>query len=247
VGVEAHLAYQSGHVVGRILNTGKQPIHGIALYTSAAGSLQRTPLASLIPPGGAANVDSTPANLDSNPNAPVFGTNAPPDPMTRIARAVGITAVSEGTHPYLVGFTDPLPGALDIDGSSPSRSATAVWQLPVSVDAADADLGRWTATHLAGISGQRQTGFSDVYDIELPAQSPARIQLGFDKFQYSKVEVWDWSAQAWAGGSWQDDPNNPARLVQTLAPSEVAAGLLRLRVKEVRLTWGSGLFVAPGT
>ncbi|TMF85377.1 MAG: hypothetical protein E6I08_13920 [Chloroflexi bacterium] len=247
VGVEAHLAYQGGHVVGRILNTGKQPVHGIALYTISGGSLQRTALASLIPPGGAANVDSTPANLEGNPNAPVFGTNAPPDAMTRIARAVGITAVSQGTHPFLVGFTDPLPGALDVDGSVPSRSATAVWQLPVSMEAADSDLGRFTAIHLAGVSGQRPAGFSDIYDIELPAQSPSRLQVGFDKFQYSKVEVWDWSAQAWAGGSWQDDPNNPGRLVQALAPTQVAAGLLRLRVKEVRLTWGSGLFVAPGS
>ena len=167
--------------------------------------------------------------------------------MTRIARAVGITAVSQGTHPFLVGFTDPLPGALDVDGSVPSRSATAVWQLPVSMEAADSDLGRFTAIHLAGVSGQRPAGFSDIYDIELPAQSPSRLQVGFDKFQYSKVEVWDWSAQAWAGGSWQDDPNNPGRLVQALAPTQVAAGLLRLRVKEVRLTWGSGLFVAPGS
>src|SRR5207248_188686 len=93
-GAAAEVDYHQ--VVGRILNTGKQPVHGIALYTISGGSLQRTALASLIPPGGAANVDSTPANLEGNPNAPVFGTNAPPDAMTRIARAVGITAVSQG-------------------------------------------------------------------------------------------------------------------------------------------------------
>ncbi|HEX6348511.1 MAG TPA: hypothetical protein VF160_03880 [Candidatus Dormibacteraeota bacterium] len=246
VGVEPHLAFLGGRIVGRILNTGKQPVHGIALYSVAGGTLQRTPLASLIPPGGAATVDSVPANLDSNPGAPIFGTNAPPDAMTRIARAVGITAVSAGTHPYLVGFTDPLPGALDVDGSAPTRSVTAIWQLPVTMEAADNDLGRWTSTHLAGVAGQRQTGFSDVYDIELPAQYPTKLQLGFDEFQYSKVEVWDWSAQAWAGGSWQDDPNNPGRLLTALAPGEVAAGLLRLRVTEVRLTWGAGLFVSAG-
>ena len=120
VGVEAHLAFKNGQVVGQIVNTGKQPIHGIALYTQAGGSLQRTPLASLVPPGGTAGVDSTPANLDSNPNAPVFGTNAAPDAMTRLARAVGISALSRGTHPYLVGFTNPLPDALQVDGSAPA-------------------------------------------------------------------------------------------------------------------------------
>jgi hypothetical protein len=246
VGVEPHLAFRGGHVVGQIVNTGKQPIHGLALY-SLGGTMTRTPLASWIPPGGTATVDSLPANLDSNPNAAVFGTGAPPDPMTRIARAVGLTAISQGTHPYLVGFTDPLPGAVSVDGSAPSRSATAIWQLPVTMEAADAELGRWSATHLAGVSGERRTGFVDVYDIELPAQAPARLDLAFDKFQYSRVEVWNWASEAWGGGPWQDDPNNPGRFISALAPSDLASGLLRLRVKEVRITWGSGLYVSPGS
>ena len=247
VGVEAHLAFRAGHVVGQILNTGKQPIHGIALYSQAGGAMTRTPLASLVPPGGTATVDSVPANLDANPNVPLFGTSAPPDAMTRLARAVGITAISQGTRPYLVGFTDPLPGGLTVDGSAPSRTAAAVWQLPVLMDAADADLGRWSATHLAAVSGERRTGFVDVYDVELPPQAPARLELAFDKFQYSKVEVWNWAAGAWGGGPWQDDPNNSGRFVTSLAPTDVASGLLRLRVKEVRIAWGTGLYVTPAT
>jgi hypothetical protein len=243
VGVEAHLAVRAGHVVGQIVNTGKKAIHGIALYSLGGGSMTRTPLASLVPPGGTATVDSVPATLDSSPNAPVFGTSAPPDAMTRIARAVGITAISQGTRPYLVGFTDPLPGGLNVDGSAPSRSAAAIWQLPVIMEAADAELGRWSATHLAGVSGERRMGFVDVYDIELPAQAPARLELAFDKFQYSKVEVWNWAAGAWGGGPWQDDPNNPGRFLTSLAPTDVASGLLRLRVKEVRINWGTGLYV----
>jgi hypothetical protein len=133
-----------------------------------------------------------------------------------------------------------------VDGSAPSRSATAIWQLPVTMEAADAELGRWSATHLAGVSGERRTGFVDVYDIELPAQAPARLDLAFDKFQYSRVEVWNWASEAWGGGPWQDDPNNPGRFISALAPSDLASGLLRLRVKEVRITWGSGLYVSPG-
>jgi len=246
VGVEAHLSVRGGHVVGQIVNTGKQPIHGIALYSFGGGSMTRTPLASLIPPGGSTGVDSVPANLDPNPNAPTFGSTAPPDAMTRIARAVGVTAISQGTHPYLVGFTDPLPGNLYVDGSAPTRSAAAVWQLPVTMEAADADLGRWSSIHLAGLSGERRTGFADVYDVELPAQAPARLDLAFDKFQYSKVEVWNWAAGTWGGGPWQDDPNDSGRFITSLGPADIAAGLLRLRVKEVRLSWGAGLYVTPG-
>ena len=139
-----------------------------------------------------------------------------------------------------------MPGGLNIDGSLPARSATAVWQLPVTMEAVDADLGRWTDTHLAGVAGGRPAGFTDVYDVELPAQVPARLAVSYDRFQYSKVEVWDWSASSWSANTWADDPNDPARSITSLGPTQVAAGLLRLRVREVRISWGAGLSVSTG-
>lgn len=243
VGVEAHLGFRGGHVVGQVLNTGKQAVHGLALYSEAEGQLLRTPLASVIPAGATATVDSVPVNLPVDPAAPAIGTTAPPDPMTRIARAVGIHAVTQDTQPYLVGFTDPVASAVTVDGSAPARSAAAVWALPVTMESADGEIFRWSAAHLAAVAGERRTGFLDVYDIELPKSAPARLTLSFDKFQYQRVEVFNWAAGSWHTGPWQDEPSNAGRFVTTLEAGDVAAGLLRVRVKESRIGWASGFYI----
>ena len=243
VSVEAHLGLRGGHVVGQVVNTGRQAIHGLALYSQGGGQLLRTPLASVIPAGGSATVDSVPANLPVDPAAPAIGTSAPPDALTRIARAVGINAVLQGTRPYLVGFTDPVASALNVDGSAPARAATAVWELPVTMEAADGEILRWSAAHLAAVSGERRTGFLDVYDIELPRTVPAQLTLSFDKFQYQRVEVFNWAAGAWRNGPWQDEPANAGRFVTTLDAADLQSGLLRVRVKESRIGWGTGFYI----
>jgi hypothetical protein len=243
VSVEAHLGFRGGHVVGQVANTGKQAVHGLALYSQAEGQLLRTPLASVIPAGATATVDSVPANLSIDPAAPAIGTKAPPDPMTRIARAVGIYAVTQDTQPYLVGFTDPVASALNVDGSGPARSAIAVWELPVTMESADGEIFRWSAAHLAAVSGERRTGFLDVYDMELPKSAPARLTLSFDKFQYQRVEVFNWAAGSWHNGPWQDEPTNATRFVTTLDAGDLASGLLRVRVKESRIGWASGFYI----
>jgi hypothetical protein len=242
VGVEAHLGFRGGHVVGQVVNTGKQAVHGLALYSQAGGQLLRTPLASVIPAGATASVDSVPANLPVDPAAPAIGTTVPPDPMTRIARTVGIHAVLQDTQPYLVGFTDPMASALNVDGSAPARAATAVWELPVTMESADGEIFRWSAAHLAAVSGERRTGFLDVYDIELPKSTPARLTLSFDKFQYQRVEVFSWTAGGWHNGPWQDD-TSAGRFVTTLDAGDLASGLLRVRVKESRIGWAGGFYI----
>lgn len=250
VAVEAHLQSLGGRITGEIVNRGDQPIHGLVLYSVAGGSFHRTPLASLIAPRGTAHIDATELQWDGDPNAIIASTKARPDAATRLSRAVGLEALSRASTPWLVGFTDPLPGVLKVDGAQPKQAAITVFEEPITIEKADGTLSDYATRRLAATNGDRSRGgFTDVYDLELPGKLPATSTLGYDKFQYASVEVYDWSAGAWKTHAWTDDPNNQGRQFTSLTPAELlatadgATNIIRVRVREPRVSWASAIYV----
>jgi hypothetical protein len=250
VAVETHLQAVGGRITGDIVNRGDRPIHGLVLYAVAGGTFHRTPLASLIAPHATVHVDSLQQPWDGDPNSFLPGTTARPDAATRLSRAVGLEALSSSGAPWLVGFTDPVPGMLMVDGVMPRQTAITVFQAPVTMEQADATTSDFAVRRLASTVGDRaHGGFTDVYDLELPGKLPPVATVGYDKFQYTSVEVYDWSSQTWRAGAWADDPSNQGRQLSPLSPAELLAAsggtrtLVRLRVKEPRVSWGSALYV----
>ncbi len=250
ISVDAHLQSVAGRVTGEIDNTGERPVHGVVLYSVENGVYHRTALASTVAPGARVQVSSQGSVFDGDPDAPVAGSVSPPDPATRISRAVGAELLGEGSQKsWLVGFTDPVTSVLTVDGATPSRNATTVFETPVTVERADGPVSDWATRRLVASAGDRSGGFTDVYDLQLPARLPTSLQVGYDHSQFGAVEIFDWSSGAWHTDGWKDDPNDSTRTLRPLSPSEVlgAAGgslnLVRLRVKENRIGWGAGLYV----
>ena len=249
IGVDAHLQSVGGRVVGTVVNRGDRPVHGLVLYSLAGGSFHRTPLTSLVAPHTSVQVDAAQQPWDGDPNSPLPGTKATPDAGTRLSRAVGLEALSRSGSPWIVGFTDPLPGSLKVDGALPKQSAITVFEAPAVIDQADGQVSDFAVRRLAASTGDRSGGFSDVYDLELPGRLPSALSLSYDKFQYSQVEVYDWARGTWRKPAWADDPGNSSRFLAGLGATELApAGdgssqLLRVRVREVRLSWGANLYV----
>jgi hypothetical protein len=248
IAVETHLSVAGGKIVGEIDNTGQTTLRGIALYSTDGGAYRRTPLASLIPAGTKAMVSGTPDPFDGDPNSPIAGSKAPPDVATRISQAVGADALSRSPSAWLVGFTDPVPSSLRVDGAPPQSQAVSVFEMPVTMESADAAPGDWSVRRLAATAGDRaRGGLSDVYDIELPARLTGKLSLGYDTYLYSSVDVFDWSSNSWRSGGFIDDPTSTGRRIAPLSAGDIVSGdgwnLLRVRVGEARLNWGSSLFV----
>ncbi len=253
VAVETHLQAVGGRISGTISNRGDRPIHGLVLYSLSAGAFHRTALASLVAPHSAVQVDAPEQAWDGEPNAPLAGSNLRPDAATRLSRAVGVQALTSTGTPWLVGFTDPLPGAFKVDGATPRTDALTVFEAPAAIEKADATLTDFGSRRLASTTGGRTLGgFTDVYDLEVPVQVPPRVLAGYDKATYSSVEIYDWAAQTWRGGSWTDDPTDVGRVLAPLTPAEIlaskdgTANLVRLRVREPRVGWGSSLYLLGG-
>jgi hypothetical protein len=85
-------------------------------------------------------------------------------------------------------------------------------------------------------------GFNDAYDIAIPSARGSLV-FRYDKRIYSAVSVYDWTARTWRQGDFSSDPTTPLVMLTQLSPSEVRDGLVRVRVTEVNLTWGSDITV----
>lgn len=247
--IAAHLESTGGRIVGEIDNTGERPVHGLVLYSVEQGAYHRTPLASVVLPGARVEVSAQGTGFDGNPDAPVGG--APADAGTRISRAVGAELLAGGgQRAWLVGFTDPIPSRLTVDGAVPATTSTTVFEMPVSVERADGQVSDWATARLVASSGRRGgPGFTDVYDLQLPGRLPSTLRVEYQKAQFGAVEVFDWASGRWSGGPYDDDAADATRAGRNLHPGEIAgvAGgafdMVRLRVSEPRIAWGAGLFV----
>ena len=111
--------------------------------------------------------------------------------------------------------------------------------MPGAIESAIARLGEVVVPRLAGFYPEQASGlFLDTYDIAIPATTGPLV-LRYDRRLYSDVEVYDWSSRAWRAGPYTQDPASQLVMVAQLDPSEVGPGLVRVRLHEISLTWGS--------
>jgi len=126
--------------------------------------------------------------------------------------------------------------------TSPGGLVIAAFGMPVEVESAVGRLGTVALPRLAGFYPEGGTSFVDTYDIALPGATGPLV-LRYDKRLYTGVAVYDWTAGTWRQSDFSDDPATPLVLLTQLKPSEVFDGLVRVRVHEATLTWGSEIVV----
>ena len=142
----------------------------------------------------------------------------------------------------MVGFVRPVNSDLGVGGKAPVGAVLAAFGMPVDVESATARLGDVAFPRLAAFLPESAGLFLDTYDIGLPAVSEPLV-LRYDKRIYSDVQVYDWLSRTWRSGGFEQDPASPIVTLTHLDPSEVHASLVRVRVHEVSLTWGSDLTI----
>ncbi|MDQ6772679.1 MAG: hypothetical protein M3024_06790 [Candidatus Dormibacteraeota bacterium] len=229
-GVTAHLQVRGGRIQGTIENPGPTPVADLAVFAFDGQSILSAQLVRELGPGRTAKVDS--------PLQPgIQGGDA-------LVSAVGTEAVAGG-QPVLVGLTPPRPSAVRVDGVAPPGLAAAVFQQSVTLQAGDATARGFLRQALASTVGDVSSGFTDVYDLEVPASvaipmlwvDPSRVGRG-------QVEVFDWSLGRFAAPQTvRGAPDGATAVALPLAPSQVGGGLVRIRVHDPRVQWSSAFWV----
>ncbi len=242
-GLAAHVTANGDHVTGTVANTGYRPLSAVRIFTHDAGALRSAYLADSLPPGQvvAFDVNLGLANLTGTPVAP----GSRPAPIGAGQLISGVLALQTLNRPgtvAVVGFAAPLPDGLTVDGSTPAiTQAFAAFSSVVPVEAAEGNLANLVATRLASSAGDPQSGYLDVYDLELPAVTKP-VTVRWNPKIHEDLQVYDWSARGWVLAT------GPFDLLGTyqaaaVAPSQLHDGLIRVRVKESSLTWGTALSV----
>jgi len=236
-GVDARLRVQGGRLQGTVANPGGQTVSELQAFTTDGQSVHRADLAGALPPGGQAVVD---APLGS-PDLPGGGRTA--DAV--LLRAVAANALAAHGQVVIVGLMAPRPSRLTVDGERPPVLGLAVLEQTVRPVASDGSVRDLQRRWLAGTSGDPKAGYSDVYDLLVPAPS-GPLALTFNGQWSSAVEVYDWSRGAFVPAL-ASPVAGAEQLQATLTPDQVRDGLVRVRLHEPRPSWGLTLSVeAPG-
>jgi len=239
----AHLASVNGRITGSIVNTGKVAVSGLLVYTYYEGGYRAAFVSQGLAPGEAAQVDNTPAPIgEAAPNLPAGIRLSAGQAISLVADEAGRRNLSHPGQLAIVGFVKPADTNLRVDGSSPGGQVIAAFGMPVEVESAVGRLGTVALPRLAGFYPEGGTSFVDTYDIALPGATGPLV-LRYDKRLYTGVAVYDWTAGTWRQSDFSDDPATPLVLLTQLKPSEVRDGLVRVRVHEATLTWGSEIVV----
>lgn len=234
VGLDARLDLRGGHVQGTVANASSEPVAELMLYSADGQTLRRARLAELLQPGGRVSVD-----VALEPDR--AGQGGPQPPWEELLlRAVAVPSLAQRGQAVLVGLTTPLPSQLTVDGERPPRWALAVLQQPVTVASADGPARDFQRRSLASTAGDSRSGYLDVYDIQVPATS-APLRLAAATQSPGDVEVFDWLRNAFTPSS----AVGPGRAT-VLGSEHVRDGLVRVRVREPRLTWGAALWIESG-
>ena len=115
--------------------------------------------------------------------------------------------------------------------------------MPVEVESAGGRLGEVAYPRLASSVPDPNAGaLLDTYDLALPATS-GTLMLRYDQRLYSDVQLYDWQARTWRSGRFQQDTTTPLVQLAQLTDSEVRNGLVRVRLHELTVSWGSELTV----
>jgi hypothetical protein len=244
----AHLASADDRITGTIVNTGKVPVSGLLVYTYYKGGYRSAVLAEGLAPGSEVQVDQLPQPIgDAAPLLPPGSVLTGSQAISLVADETGRRSLTHAGEVVIVGFLKPVDSRLGVDGLSPGGQVMAAFAMPVELESATGRLGEVAVPRLAGFYPETATGlFLDTYDVELPAVNGPLI-LRYDQRLYSDVEVYDWQSRSWRQGPFSQDPASPIVMLTQLDPSEVHEGLVRLRLHEISLSWGTEITVRfPG-
>ncbi|HKF74641.1 MAG TPA: hypothetical protein VKF59_00735 [Candidatus Dormibacteraeota bacterium] len=231
VGLSAQLAVIGGRIQGSVANLGTQPIGDLELFASDGQTLHEAVLARYLPAGARVNVDAQLVGADA--------TAGPATAESILLRSVAAPALTGRGEAQLVGLTAPLPSRLSVDGEAPPQAAIGVVLQAVPVASADGSLRELERKSLAGVAGGQQGGFSDVYDIQVPATT-APLTLTWNAQWATSVELWDWTSSTFV--AFPSPASTPLGRAALPAPY-VHDGLLRVRMHEPRVSWGGDLWV----
>jgi hypothetical protein len=235
MGLDAQLVVRGGRVQGTVVNNGPQTVLQLELFSNDGQALHRAQLTPGLAGGGRTTVDAPLGPADSGTR----GTTA--DEV--LLRAVASSGLASRGQVVLVGLMEPLPTRLKVDGQSPPGAGLAVLQQTVSLSGTDSAIRDVEDKWLAGTTGDQKSGFAAVYDMLVPP-TDAPLQLTYNRQWATTMEVYDWSKGAFvtvAGRSGAD----AATGIGALTPDQVRDGLVRVRMHEPRLSWGTNVWVDP--
>ena len=239
----AHLVSIDGRISGSIANTGKVPISGLLIYTYYQGGYRSAVVAQGLAPGDAVQVDSIPTPIGDAAPTLLPGTRLTDGQIiSLVADEAGRRNLSHSGQIAIVGFVRPVNSDLRVDGTLPGGAVLAAFGMPVEVESVTARLGDVAFPRLAGFLPETAGVFHDTYDITLPVVSEPLV-LRYNKQVYSDVEVYDWQSRTWRSGAFQQDPTSPIVMLTPLSSSELHSGLVRVRLHEASLSWGSDITV----
>jgi hypothetical protein len=232
VGLDVHLGIQGGHVQGTIANPGPAPVVLLELFTNDGQAMHRAELAPGIGAGDRITVDAPLSSAD--------GGTQPATAEEALLRAVAGSSMTARGQVVLVGLMQPLPTGLTVDGQPPPGAGLAVMDQNVTVAGADSSLRDVEDKWLVGTSGDQTKGFAAAYDLAVP-QTTGALQLTYNGQWATSMEVYDWSTGAYVKVTGQG-PDQTA-LAVPLTPDLARDGLVRVRMHEPRLSWGTNVWV----
>jgi hypothetical protein len=234
VGLDAHLSIQGGHVQGTIANPGPAPVVLLELFSNDGQAMHRAELAPGIAAGDRITVDAQLGNAD--------GGAQPGTPEEALLRSVAGSSINGRGQVVLVGLMQPLPTALTVDGQPPPGAGLAVLEQNVTVAGADSSLRDVEDKWLVGTSGDQAKGFAAAYDLAVPP-TPGALQLTYNSQWATSMEVYDWATGAYVTVTGHG--TDPTAQAVPLTPDLVRDGLVRVRLHEPRLSWGTNVWVDP--
>src|SRR5262249_52883710 len=126
-------------------------------------------------------------------------------------------------------------------GRPPPQAGLAVIQQQVTLGKADSSVRDVQRKWLASAAGDQKGGFIDVYDIVAP-QSGVPLVLTYSSVWTNQVAVDEWSQGRLGPAAAAAGSALPAGSVP-LSPELLRDGMVRVRVHEARLSWGTNVWV----
>lgn len=233
LGLDAQLGIHGGMVQGTVLNLGPLPVLRLELFTYDGQVMHRSDLVPYLPPGGQEAASAPLVAADSGLRGPTA--------ESILLRAVAADALHAPGQAVLVGLMPPLASQLTVDGSPPPQAGLAVIQQQVTLGKADSSVRDVQRKWLASATGDQKGGFTDVYDIVAP-QSSVPLVLSYSSVWANSVELYDWSQGRFVPAASVIGSDMSAGSIP-LTPDLLRDGMVRVRVHEPRLSWGTNVWV----
>jgi hypothetical protein len=231
--LKAQLAVHGGRVQGTVTNPGPLPVFQLALFSNDGQAVHRAAISAFVPPGGSLTVDA--------PLGAADGSGAGGTAEAALLRAVAVDALVRRGEAELVGLMPPLPSQLRVDGEQPPQAGLAVLQQAVTLGQADSSLRDFERKWVASTGGDAKNGFVDTYDVSLPSTA-ARLSLVYNGQWSSTVEVFDWAQGTFLPVTGVPG-TDPTQSSAGLTANQVRNGLVRVRLHEPRISWGTSVWV----